>query len=220
MGNINAADDTTSTPAPVVLFGLDQSGKAHASRFPAEQAEQAIKAAKVMGMHVLSLGGEVDSLVDGIAEGRIFAKTGSAFVPFVARATFDHLTKIAGMPIAPPAPKAAKPAKAASEKAKGEENASAKGRKPTKAAPTSPPQVAPYVEPTNVPQDWPHICQGSLVLATTGEVGSAWFECSVVEVKDDHLVALVWRDFETPLFLRRRNQLALLPEGTPLKADA
>jgi len=47
------------------------------------------------------------------------------------------------------------------------------------------------------------------VLATTGEASAGWFESTVVEVKDDDLVVLQWRDFETPLFLRRRNQLAL-----------
>ena len=47
------------------------------------------------------------------------------------------------------------------------------------------------------------------MLATTGEASAGWFESTVVEVKDDDLVVLQWRDFETPLFLRRRNQLAL-----------
>jgi len=96
----------------------------------------------------------------------------------------------------------------------------AEGKKGKRAAPTPKPESAPYVEPSNVPQDWPHIREGSLVLATTDETSAGWFESTVVEVKDDDLVVLQWRDWETPLFLRRRNQLALLPEGTPLKGEA
>jgi len=126
-------------------------------------------------------------------------------VPFCRKALWERLATLGGVPIEPAAPKVAKPAKAATEKAKSESVTGAEGKKSKKAAPTPKPEQAPYVEPTNVPQDWPHIREGSLVLATTGETSAGWFESTVVEVKEDDLVVLQWRDWDTPLFLRRRS---------------
>ena len=220
MTDLNTPDATTPLPAPIAVFGLDGSGKPHASYFAGGEAELATKAAAIMGMHVLPLTGvECDGLADQMPQGRIFEKSGRAFVPFCRKSLWARLATLGGVPIEPAAPKAAKAAKAAAEKAKREAVTGAEGKTGKKAAPTLKPEQAPYVEPTNVPQDWPHIRDGSLVLATTGEASAGWFESTVVEVKDDDLVVLQWRDFETPLFLRRRNQLALLPEGTALKGD-
>ncbi len=220
MSDLNSAEATTPLAPPIAVFGLDGSGKPHCSYFAGGEAELATKAAAMMGMHVLPLTGpECDGLADQMPQGRIFPASGRAFVPFCRKSLWARLATLGGVPIEPAAPKAAKPAKAAAEKAKREAVTGAERKKGKKAAPTLKPEQAPYVEPTNVPQDWPHIRDGSLVLATTGEASAGWFESTVVEVKDDDLVVLQWRDFETPLFLRRRNQLALLPEGTALKGD-
>lgn len=173
-----------------------------------------------MGMHVLPLTGpECDGLADQMSPGRIFPASGKAFVPFCKQPLFERLAALGGIKVEPVAPKAAKLAKTAAAKDKGEGATEVTGKKGRKAAPTPKPEVPPFVEPTNVPQDWPHIREGSLVLSTSGEVAAGWFESTVVEVKADDLVVLQHRDFETPLFLRRRDQLALLPEGTPLKGD-
>ena len=220
MSDLNAAEATTPLALPIAVFVLDGSGKPHCSYFAGGEAELATKAAAIMGMHVLPLTNpECDGLAEQMPKGRIFEKSGKAFVPFCKQPLYERLAGLGNIPIAPTAPKGAKPAKAAAEKAKGEKGTGAEGKKGKKATPTLKPEQAPYVEPTNVPQDWPHIRDGSLVLATTGETSAGWFESTVVEVKNDDLVALQWRDWETPLFLRRRNQLALLPEGTPLKGD-
>ena len=43
----------------------------------------------------------------------------------------------------------------------------------------------------------------------------AWYEATVIRVDDDELVTLKWRDYpKTPVFARRRSQLALLPLDT------
>jgi len=220
MSDRNAAEAITPLPPPVAVFGLDESGKPHCSHFAGGEAERATKAAEIMGMHVLPLTGpECDGLTDQMPKGRIFEKSGKAFVPFCKQPLYQRLAALGNIAIEPATPKAGKPAKAAAAKAKTAGATEAEARKAKKAAPTPKSEPAPYVEPTNVPQDWPHIREGSLVLATTGETSAGWFESTVVEVKNDDLVALQWRDWETPLFLRRRNQLALLPEGTPLKGD-
>ena len=220
MSDLSNSEAPTPLPPPIAVFGTDDAGKPHASWFKGAEVERATKAAELMGLHVLALAGpEWGDLAERLPQGRIFEKSGKAFVPFVARPLYERLATLGNIPIAPTAPKGAKPAKAAAEKAKGEKGTEAKGAKAKKAAPTPKPELAPFVEPNNVPQDWPHIRDGSLVLATTGEASAGWFESTVVEVKDEDLVVLQWRDFETPLFLRRRTQLALLPEGTPLKGD-
>ncbi len=220
MSDLSDAEAPTPLPPPIAVFGTDDAGKPHASWFKGAEVERATKAAELMGLHVLDLAGPgCGDLAERLPQGRIFEKSGKAFVPFVARPLYERLATLGNIPIAPTAPKGAKPAKAAAEKAKGEKGTEAKGAKAKKAAPTPKPELAPFVEPNNVPQDWPHIRDGSLVLATTGEASAGWFESTVVEVKDEDLVVLQWRDFETPLFLRRRTQLALLPEGTPLKGD-
>ena len=220
MSDVSNTEAPTPLPPSICLFGLDDAGKPHASRFSGADAESVSKAAGLMGLHVLALATpEGGDLAERLPQGRIFVKSGRAFVPFVGRPLYARLAALGNIAIEPATPKAGKPAKAAAAKAKTAGATEAEARKAKKAAPTPKSEPAPYVEPTNVPQDWPHIREGSLVLATTGETSAGWFESTVVEVKDDDLVVLQWRDFETPLFLRRRNQLALLPEGTPLKGD-
>ncbi len=220
MTDLNTPDAGTPPASPIAVFGLDGSGKPHCSYFAGGEAELATKAAAIMGLHVLPLvGPECDGLADQMPAGRIFPASGKIFWPFCKRPLYERLATLGGVPIMPAAPKPERPAKAAAEKTKGKGVAAADGKKAKKAAPTPKPEIAPYVEPTNLPQDWPHLRQGSLVLSTSGETAAGWFESTVIEVKEDDLVVLQHRDFETPLFLRRRNQLALLPEGTPLKGD-
>jgi len=217
---------TTAEPAaaaslPVAVFGLDDLGKAHASRFTAGEAELATKAAGLMGMHVLALASpDCGDLAERLPAGRIFGKSGKAFVPFVARPMFDRLATLSGIPLPPPGAKperVPKPEKAP-KPAKGEKAASADKGVKLAASNLSP---SADVEASGVPTDWPIIREGSLVLATTGGVADGWFESIVVEAKSDDLMVCRWRDFaDEALFLRRRDQLALLPAGTPLTPKA
>jgi len=200
MTDLNTPDAGTPPASPIAVFGLDGSGKPHCSYFAGGEAELATKAAAIMGMHVLPLDGpECDGLADQMPAGRIFPASGKAFVPFCKQPLYERLATLGGIPIAPAAPKTKKPAKVAAEKTKGKGVAAADGKKAKKAAPTPKPEIAPYVEPTGVPQDWPLIREGSLVLSTSGETAAGWFESTVIEVKEDDLVVLQHRDFETPL---------------------
>ena len=59
------------------------------------------------------------------------------------------------------------------------------------------------------PRDWDEIGIGSLVLAVDEDYG--WFESRVVGTNGDAFT-LKFRDYPgEPTFVRRRNQLALLP---------
>jgi hypothetical protein len=70
------------TPA-LVVFGLDDTKRPHASAFGARQAELAEKAAGLMGMTALRLAtAEQKALAAKLPRGRVFA-SGRAFVPFV-----------------------------------------------------------------------------------------------------------------------------------------
>ena len=150
MGTLDTVEQTTtSTPAPIAVFGLDGSGKPHASYFAGGEAELATNAAAIMGMHVLPLDGpECDGLAEQMPQGRIFEKSRRAFVPFCRKALWERLATLGGVPIEPAAPKAAKPAKPAAEKAKSESVTGAEGKEGKKAAPTPKPEQAPYVEPS------------------------------------------------------------------------
>lgn len=216
---------TTAEPAaaaslPVAVFGLDDLGKAHASRFTAAEAELATKAAGLMGMHVLALASpDCGDLAERLPAGRIFEKSGKAFVPFVARPMFDRLATLGGIPLPPPgakAERAPKPHKAAGAAKAGAEASG--DTKPARAVAVKPAPQVPAAA-TSVALSWNDIAAGSLVLATTGGPAEGWFEAVVQEAKPDQLFVLRWRDFDEPLFLRRVNQLALLPVGTPLAVD-
>lgn len=225
--NVSTAAESANPPRlPVALYGLDNLGKPHASFFSAADAERATKAAALMGMHILPLASpECGDLADRLTPGRLFGKSGKAFVPFVARPIFERLAALGGiaMPSAPPKPKlgpkpekSLKPVKAP-QAGSGDKGAKA-GAGAAKLAPSNL-TSSPEVEASGVPTDWPIIREGSLVLATSGAPSDGWFECIVCEAKPDELMVLRWRDFpEEALFLRRRDQLALLPAGTPLKA--
>src|SRR4051812_39368535 len=81
----------------VVVFGLDEAGKAHASAFDATTADLAEKAAGLMGMRVLRP--ETDeqrALAAKLPRGRVF-ESGRAFVPFVKKGLYESLAAFGGV---------------------------------------------------------------------------------------------------------------------------
>ena len=92
----------------LVVFGLDEGGKAHASWFGATDAELAIKAAGLMGYRLLPITtDEHRAAASGLAAGRVFA-SGKGFVPFAKMAAYEALQAF-GEAYQPPAPVAAAP---------------------------------------------------------------------------------------------------------------
>lgn len=79
--------------APLLaLYGLDEKGRPHGSRFELGQFDAATAAAGAMSMLTLSAepGGDLIKLVAALPKGKLF-KSGAAFVPFVARPLYEKL---------------------------------------------------------------------------------------------------------------------------------
>src|SRR5712671_2974809 len=67
----------------LVVLGIDIDGKPHASRFTEHDASFVLRAAELMGFHVIRVSaenGELYAVAEGLPLGKIFA-TGRAFVP-------------------------------------------------------------------------------------------------------------------------------------------
>ncbi|MGE0502073.1 MAG: hypothetical protein AB7I79_15195 [Rhizobiaceae bacterium] len=174
------------TPVIIVL-GLDESGKSHASWFGAADKDLATKASGLMGMATLAVDSDAIRLAaDKLPKGKVFA-SGKAFVPFVKMSLYEKL--VAFMP------EADRPKKPAARKASADSTAA------------STPQPK-----RTLPEDWDKIVVGSLVLASVSPV-DPWYKCVVVEDKGDGLFVLKWRDYRDPNIVRRREDIALLHPG-------
>lgn len=198
----------TATPEvvtfPVVVFGRDDKGKPHASRFEAAEAPLAEKAAGLMGMRVLRIVSEEGvAIAAKLPPGRVFA-SGRGFVPFVKAELFAKLEAAPGA-FAPDRPADA-PA-SAPNKPKGRRGAVAGGH-----APGEPAEAA--HGPGMPPADWAGITLGSLVLAAEEGKPAIWYVATVVAERGDDLFELRWLDDgdgELPLIVRRREHLGLFP---------
>jgi hypothetical protein len=177
----------------LIVFGLDETKRPHASTVPAHEAELADKAAGLMGMAALRLTTDAQkALAAKLPKGRVFA-SGRAFVPFVRAGLYEAIVAAAGGlgQTAPPA------CAASADSPKADISAGV----PAEAAkPATPPQ----------PAGWADIQVGSVVLATTGP-DQGWYDSEVIEILDD-LLKLRWRSWpEEPVFARRFSQVGLLP---------
>ncbi|MGO8397925.1 hypothetical protein ACC783_06100 [Rhizobium ruizarguesonis] len=174
-----------SLPHPVIILGRDDSGKAHASFFPATDAQPASRAASLMGMFSLRADNDaVRSLLPKLPKGKLF-ESGKAFVPFVKQDLYKQIA--AHLPEA--------------DRAKAEE---------VRASPADVSQHGHATTPSNVPDDWGKIVVGSLVLATEDPL-EGWFEATVIELKADSVLRLQWRHYlDLPPFNRRIEDVGLL----------
>ena len=88
-------------PPSVVVFGLDDSGKPHASSFLAGDAALARKAAALMSMKLLCVTTESQRLVaERLPKGKVFA-SGKGFVPFVKASLYAELVAVAPEAVVP-----------------------------------------------------------------------------------------------------------------------
>lgn len=179
----------------LLILGRDDRGRPHASRFPEGDGDAVRDAAALMGMTVVIADSpDLRALAGKLPEGRIFS-SGKAFVPFVSKEMYDRLTMLAPAGSVPAAMAAAAngPASTAAAAATlSKPSASSAARQP-------------------LPEEWSRIRKGSVVLAQE-KPDDGWWESAITEDKGDDLFVLQWRDWpDLPSFLRKRDQLALLP---------
>src|SRR3954466_15225213 len=80
----------------IVVLGIDIDNKPHASRFDERDSPFVLRAAEMMGFHIIRVPPEkteLHDIADKLPAGKIFA-TGRAFVPFASRAAFDKLAML------------------------------------------------------------------------------------------------------------------------------
>jgi hypothetical protein len=195
--NTEQSSQSTSIPngsASLIVFGLDGSGKPHASAFGPPDTDLARKAANMMGMAALSAAtDELRGLAAQLPKGRVFA-SGRAFVPFVKPTVFDRLIRLLpqGIDSLPAAEAAHEPARGADDPQDDQDAA------------TGDAAATDFI-------DWSQIKPGHLVLATEGGDGKGWFEAQVVEIRAGSLLVLRWRDWpDLPVIVRRPEHVALL----------
>src|SRR5579884_3409398 len=124
-----SSGDRSTHLAPVILFGIDSSGKPKAARFGAKHAGLATKAASQLQLRVLPGNDpKVTAIAARVPVGRVHA-TGRMFVPFVRRDVYDKL--LAAAPAAGSPQQPAPPPSGSSGHAGG-------GGKPAGSGPKSP----------------------------------------------------------------------------------
>jgi len=175
--------------AALILVGLDDQNKPHASWFAEEQADAAAVAADLMGFAIIDVSSdELATIALGLPKGKLF-ESGRAFVPFVKRSVYDQL---------------------ATHLDEDYLTATAARIDAAQAAANSY-AVAKKVEmPARLPEDWSKLLIGDLVLATDDPT-EGWFQAIIVEMVGDDRVKLRWRDYpDFPDFTCKITDVALL----------
>jgi hypothetical protein len=92
MGKMKATANADTAEPALIVFGLDDAKKAHASWFGPMEAELAERAAGFMGMRALRVvTDEQRELALQLPQGRIFV-SGKGFVPFCKIAAYERLS--------------------------------------------------------------------------------------------------------------------------------
>lgn len=178
---------TIAIATTLIVFGLDDAEKPHASWFTPEEAPLAEKAAGLMGMRILRLSDEKRRELAGkLSQGRLF-DSGKAFVPFVNRTLYGQLDAMGGE---------VPPYVEAPPKNKAQPRKSTKAAKPI------------YVQATSLAE----LAAGQIVLAPEDGEDGGWWQAVIDEAKDDDLFVLHWHAWpKEPTLVRKRSQLTLLP---------
>lgn len=196
------AELTEPTKPFVIVLGLDEADKPHASVFNEPDAALAEKAAGLMDMMTIRIEGEdLMAVAAGLPTGKIFA-SGNGFVPFVKRQVYDRLVALGEA-----AGTITKPPKLASGTTLADTGPDGTG---------GPPDGQGEVSAPHLPTTLETVMVGSLIGVSEGR-GEGWYEAIVVELapadalEDDLLTCqyLDWPDY--PRQVRRRADVALLP---------
>ncbi|CAM5378594.1 hypothetical protein ATER59S_01696 [Aquamicrobium terrae] len=220
----------------LIVFGLDEKGRPHASWFGDEDVALARKAAAMMGMAAVEATSEaLRALAGQLPAGRVFA-SGRAFVPFIKGGLYDQLAAhlpAGAIPAGEAGPRPAEGATAAEAAGATEAadtmpadapNRAAEGGRGAEAAPSAKTAAgtpggsaesngdtaaASKPQPAGL-AGWSALKAGDLVLAKDDPDPEGWYDAVVVEVRGD-LFTLTWRDWpELGRIVRRAEHIALL----------
>ena len=185
----NHAQANSQSAVPVVLFGVDDTGKPKAARFGKEQADLAIKAAAQLQLRSLAVTSpDVAEVARRLPVGRIHGN-GRNIVPNVSRDLYEQLLALA------------EPAASLTQASSPAASASAATEA---AAPTS---------NETLPRHWDEISRGHLVIAQEAPA-EGWYE-AIVDDQTADMLTLRWRDYpREQRVMRHRNRVGLLyPNG-------
>ena len=176
----------TAPPAAVVLFGIDEHGKAKAARFGTTEAKLATKAADQLRLKVVTIANPaLAEIAAQLPAGRIHAR-GRGVVPHVRADLYAKLVSAASANGATNEPPAQTPAQAPPTGTPPSDNGGSRR-----------------------PRNWDEIAAGHLVLAHEGQE-EGWYDAIIVERTGD-MCTLKWRDYPRERrFTRHCRALALL----------
>lgn len=197
---VTPAAHVAEPPSAICLFGRDEKGRPHASRFDGSNVAEVEAAARLMGLHFNAADtAALRELATRLPAGRLFT-SGKGFVPFVKADLYNQLLAATGTPDMP------MPVSAAGKAADGPPPADrGSGGKGGADAPGGGPKA---------PGDWAAIGIGSTVLACQGPM-EGWWEAVVLYTKANDSFVLRWRDFpDDGEITRARKDLALMPPGS------
>jgi hypothetical protein len=179
---------TTEDPPALIMAGLDDKGKPHASWFAAGDAVAA--AADLMDMAVIEVkSDDLAAIAARLPKGKLF-ESGKAFVPFVKREIYDCLAAYFDEEYVA----------ASAERLEAAAAANAANYAKASQGETAPRQ----------PEDWSKLTVGDRVLASDGP-GDGWYEADIQEALPDERFRLRWRDWpELDDFTRGITDIALL----------
>lgn len=165
---------STADAAALILVGVDDQGKPHASWFEEEQADAAALAADLMSFAIIDIqGDELAAIASGLPKGKLF-ESGKAFVPFVKRAVYERLATYLDEDYLTAAAARVEAAQAAASETYA--------------------SVSKGEVPLRKPEDWSKLLAGDLVLATEDRA-EGWFEAIIIELVGEDKVKLRWRDY-------------------------
>ena len=214
----------SSLDTAIVIFGRDDGGKAHGSRFSQEDREVAIKAAHLMGFTALAVQQDAVRTIAGILpEGRVF-DSGKAFVPFVKAghciALEAHAKQFPGEVLRPSQAVLDELAKlAAVEESNAHADAATQptpsAEADTQAGSDKAGKSSDLPSELTLPSQWPALTKGSHVVAVD-DPDDGWWVAKMVNLHRSGvgktittMLTLKWVDSpEDPTFVRRANEVA------------
>lgn len=212
-GVLSAALKSSSAPNPpssIILMGIDDRGRPHASRFDNADQAMIMKAADAMRFTVLPVTSEaMAELAAKLPSGKLFA-SGKAFVPFVGQSLFDRFVAYLPIGARPEKHTSKKRPDGVAQRATSQADGESSGSKQNGNSYAAVKEGRAKPKANTFPDDWDKIRVGHIVLATADR-DEGWWTAHVREDRGDGVYVLEWEDFEgMDLFVRRREQIALL----------